>query len=46
LAVKKKRNRVYTSKEIYFPHTELDSHPKLISKDPLQGNKEIADLIL
>lgn len=31
--------------EIYFPHTELDSHPKLISKDPLQGNKEIADLI-
>ncbi|MFO7523833.1 MAG: energy transducer TonB [Ignavibacteriaceae bacterium] len=31
--------------EIYFQHTELDSHPKLISKDPLQGNKEIADLI-
>lgn len=31
--------------EIYLPHTELDSHPRLISKDPLQGNKEIADLI-
>ncbi len=31
--------------EIYFPHTELDSHPKLISKDPLQQNKEIVDLI-
>lgn len=31
--------------EIYFPHTELDSHPKLISKDLLQGNKEIVDLI-
>ncbi len=31
--------------EIYFPYTELDSHPKLISKDPLQQNKEISDLI-
>lgn len=31
--------------EIYFPHTELDSHPKLISKDSLQQNKEIVDLI-
>lgn len=31
--------------EIYFSHTELDSHPKLISNDPLQGGKEIVDLI-
>ncbi|MBS4034004.1 MAG: TonB family protein [Ignavibacterium sp.] len=34
-----------SASEIYFPHTELDSHPKLISKDPLQGGKEIVDLI-
>lgn len=33
------------SSEIYFPYTELDSHPKLISKDSLQQNKEIVDLI-
>ncbi|MGQ9643794.1 MAG: energy transducer TonB [Ignavibacterium sp.] len=31
--------------EFYFSHSELDSHPKLISKDPLQQNKEIVDLI-
>lgn len=34
-----------SASEIYFPHTELDSQPKLISKDSLQGNKEIVDLI-
>lgn len=30
--------------EMYFSYTELDSQIKLISKDPLQQNKEIVDL--
>lgn len=40
-----KKIELIPASEMYYSHTELDSEPKLISKDPLQGNKEIVDLI-